>query len=630
MYKFDKLFQPVRIGGLEIKNRIVMAPMGTCLANENGAVTSALIDYYVERAKGGVGLIIVENASVLPIRDISRLGIFDDQLITGLRELVEKIKESALDVKVFVQLNQHVGGQLAAGKPAPTVNNLSGNDIANIKKEFIKGARRAKRVEFDGIEVHGAHRYLINQFLSPFYNHRTDKYGGSIEKNMRFALEVIEGIRAEVGASYPIMFRQNGSDFVEKGLSVEDASTIAKQLSKTGVDAIHVSAGIPESSEWTAQPMGFEPGCLIPLAEQIKKAISIPVVAVGKINDPILANSIIEQGKADMVALGRGLLADPEFPVKTQEGRTEEIRKCIACRYCMSERINKGFQVRCKINPTVGRERDLRIVPTQHIKTVMVAGGGPAGLEAASVAKRRGHSVRLFESRERLGGQLLLGMAPPCKKDISDFIKNLENQVRQLDIPITLNFPVTAEFVQTEKPEVVVLATGAKPWIPDIQGVDQENVVTYEDILTQNVRRMGNKIVIAGGAEIGCECADYIRNRDYECQITIIEMIDEAAAGMETVHRRLLLGRLRENKVTILTKTRLIEISEHGAVAERKGKREIIPADLIVLAMGSVTESKLAQELRSVNLDYYQIGDCFKIGKIEDAILSAWQTAFMF
>lgn len=636
MQKFEKLFEPIQIGDSKIKNRIVMAPMATCLANENGAVTDALIDHYVKRAVDGMGLIVVAHASISPARNICRLGIYEDHLITGLRELLERIKESAPDVKVFVQLNQYFGGKVTASYRIPdsktecasTVNEMSSVEIKYFLEMFVKGAVRAKTVGFDGIELHGAHRYLINQFLSPFFNQRTDEYGGNIEKNMRFALEMIAGIRGEVGNQYPIMFRLNGSDFVENGLSVEDVQIIAGRLSE-GVDAIHVSAGVPDSPEWTGQPMGFEPGCLVPLAEQIKKAVSIPVIAVGKINDLFLANSIVENGKADMVAIGRGLLADPEFFRKTRQGKTEEIRKCISCRYCLSERVAKGFQIRCKINPTVGRERDFILVPAKESKKVIVVGGGPAGMEVAAMVKRRGHAVKLFERQKHLGGQLLMAMAPPCKREINDLVLHLETQVRKLDIPVTLNCNVTAELIEKEKPDMVIAATGAKPWIPDIPGVNRKNVVTYKDVLTQNVSVTGNKTVIVGGGEIGCECADYIRDRYQKCQIIIIEMIDEIATGMETVHRSLLLNRLQEKRISMFTKTRLIEINEQGTVVEREGKRETFPADMIVLAMGSTSENGLAEALKNLNIKCYEIGDCFETGKLEDAFLSAWKTALV-
>jgi len=632
----EYLFEPVQIGAITIKNRIVMAPMGTCLANENGAVTNALIDFYVKRAKGGVGLIIVENASIHVIRNISRLGIYDDQLITGLKELVEKIKESSSNIKVFIQLNQVLESQITdPAQPAsrkkrldPTISDLSYTDIRNFVEGFIEGASRAKIAGFDGIEVHGAHRYLINQFLSPFFNHRSDQYGGTPEKNMRLAIEIIRGIRAEVGLRYPIMFRQNGSDFVQGGLSVNNAIAIARRIQEAGVDALHVSAGIPKSPEWTSQPMGFEPGCLVPLAREIKKIVSIPVVAVGKINDPFLANSIIQERKADMVALGRGLLADPEFPRKTQEGKTQEIKKCIACRFCV-ERIHKGFRVRCKINPTVGREKDFPIVTTQQAKSIMVIGGGPAGLEAASIAKRRGHNVKLFERQKTLGGQLLLAKVPPFKTEIVDLIKNLEIQVKQLGITISLNFPVTAEFIKTEEPDIVIFATGGKPLIPDMQGVDQDNVVTYDSILNQTLPLEGRTIVIAGGGEIGCECADYIRTLGQDVQITIIEMTNEIATEMELVHRKLLLERLAENNIKILLETRLMEISRNGVVVERAKKREFIYADLIVLAVGNTPNDELPNELNNLNTNCYKIGDCSKIGNIEDAMLAAWKTALI-
>lgn len=637
MTTLKNLFQPIQIGRLAIKNRIAMAPMGTCLANENGAVTTSLVDYHVRRAIGGVGLIIVENASILPSRKICRLGLYDDHLVTGLRRLVEAVRESAPDTKIFVQVNQHFGrdvrlGSSASGLNYPgkshsSINDLSIAEINYLKGKFVEGAARAARIGFDGIEVHGAHSYLVNQFLSPFYNSRTDEYGGSIEKNMRFAIEIIEGIRAEVGSTYPIVFRQNGSDFLEKGLSIDDACLIARGVSEAGVDAIHVSAGLPASAEWTGQPMGFDSGCLVPLAERIKAVVSVPVIAVGKINDPVLADRIIGTGRADMVAIGRGLLADPDFPLKAYEGRINEIRKCIACRSCLSDRIYKGFEVRCKVNPTVGREKTLQITPAKRLKKLLVVGGGPAGLEAAVVAKRRGHSVRVFESSERLGGQLLMAMIPPFKTEIKGFVEDLVKEVRRLDIPVYLNSSVTAELIEEEKPDVIILATGGRPQIPDVPGIDQRNVVTYADIFTRSNSFAPRKAVILGGAETGCECADFMSETYKECSIVITEMVDEVAPGMEPVHRKLILERLKKKGVTILTGTRLCKIEEQGALLNRNGKDEEIRADLIVIAAGVTKVNELEADLEKANLEFYKIGDCSQIGKIENAILSAWKVA---
>ena len=615
---FEKLFEPIKIGRCMIKNRIVMAPMGTCLANESGAVTDRLIDYYVRRAEGGVGLIIVENASVSSLRNPCRLGIYNDHLITGLCELVEKVKEAAPDIRLFVQLNQKVESK-------DGVNDLNIINIQQIVENFVNGAKRAKASGFDGIELHGGHHYIINQFLSPFYNKRKDEYGGSIGKNLRFATDIIRQIKKEVGTEYPVIIRQNGCDYVPGGLSVDNGCEIAKNLGEVGANAVHVTAGgLPLSPEWSVQPMGFKPGCLVALAEKIKDSVQIPVIAVGKINDPVLAENIIRTGKADMVAIGRGLLADPEIPNKIRKGKMEEIRKCISCRYCIGERVHKAFRIRCKINPTAGREKEFAIRPAKEPQKIMVVGGGPAGLTFADVAKSRGHEVKIYEKEEILGGQLLIAMAPPHKAEIKDLIGFLQKKIERLKIPIIFNCNVTAEIIEKENPDAVVIATGGIPWTPLRKECGPRKTVTYKEILSGSLLTYGRQIIIFGGGEIGCECAEYIYERSPGSEIAIIKKSSEIAPEMEPLHRKLLIKRLNDKGVKVIINAHVTEINEQGIILEKEGEKEYLLADLIVWARGVCSNNELEKQLEGKNIFHLRIGDCNKVGNIEDAILSAW------
>jgi len=627
------LFTPKKIGKITIKNRFLMAPMGTCLANENGAVTKKLIDYYVKRARGGVGAIIVENALVDTVRATCRLSIENHHLTKGLKELLEQIKDVDNDIKVFIQLNKKTEGSAAdpyrGNEGDRGVNELTVEQIHEIIAKFATGAQRAKEIGFDGIEIHGGHHYAISKFLSPHYNKRTDHYGGDLQRNMNFAKEIIIKVREKVGSHYPIIFRINGSDYVEDGLHVEDTSLITNKLSEVGIDAVHVTAGVADSAEWTGQPMGFPAGCLVPLAEKIKKAVNIPVIAVGKINNPNIAQDVISQGKADFVALGRALLADPDFPKKIYENRTEDIRRCIACRYCNSERIHRGFEIRCKVNYFTGREEKSNYSCSDLPKNIMIVGGGIAGLECARILKKRGHNVSIYEKGNKLGGQLLLAKVPPMKDEIKYILEYQKVQLAKLGINIFLNKKVDAKLIEKQKPDTVIIATGAEPFIPKnlINFKDINNIVTFKEILSRQCNLFGENVIVIGGGSTGCETAEYIYENNPKCHITIIELFDTIACDEEVIARKLLLKRLNEYGVTFMTNTNVIKITENQVVIENNTKQDNLEADLIVLATGLSPNQELIPILEKKGVPYYKIGDCNEPRSITEAIHEAAQIA---
>lgn len=627
----NALLTPMAIGTVAIKNRFVMAPMGTCLANEHGAVTKKLIDYYLRRVRGGVGAIIIENTAVDLVRQTCRLSIENHHMLKGLRELVEQVQAVDREARLFLQLvaqtEGHVPDPYRATQSDESVQALTRQQIELMVERFVVGARRAEAIGFDGIEVHGGHHHAVSQFLSPHYNKRTDHYGGDFDRRLNFALEVIRGIRAKVRPEFPIMFRLNGADFVEGGLQIEDACRIAQKLAEAGVDAFDVSAAVGTSAEWQIQPMGIPAGCLVPLAEQMKKAVSVPIIAVGKINDPELARRIVDDGKADFVALGRALLADPDFPLKVYENRPSDIRKCLACLYCLSERVHRGFEIRCKGNYSVGRELLTEILSarTRSPKKVMIVGAGPAGLECARILKERGHDVTLYDKGATLGGQLIVANASPRKIEIAHLRDFLTRQVTKLGVKVALGQQVTLETIRQAQPDILVLATGAQPAIPAglASAKAVSGVATFREVLSGE-RSCSGHVTIIGGGITGCEVAEYVYDRYPGCSVTILEMLSQIAREETALARKVLLKRLDEQGACIKTSTKVLEVSEGRVVIEENGQRAVLKTDLVVFATGLTPNRELSAQLRQEGMPFYEIGDCKEVKTIAEAIDAAW------
>jgi 2,4-dienoyl-CoA reductase-like NADH-dependent reductase (Old Yellow Enzyme family) len=503
---FSVLFQPIEIGRgkkkLRLKNRFIMSPMVSFMPNGLGEVTRRMVDYYVERAKGGVGTIIVESMNIDGKITFGRLGIFHDRFINELEYLASSIKEHG--ARAFGQINQPgIRGDL----PGP--DDLSAKEIADLIEAYAAAAERLKRAEFDGVEIHGAHGYLISQFLSPPTNHRKDGYGGDPDRRARFALEVIKAVRQAVGEDFPIGFRMNGDDYIEGGVRIDDAKFIAQRAQAAGVDVIHVSAGVGivahdlslgdnKSYGYLVQPMALPRGCLVHLAAAVKKVVKVPVVTVGRINAPCLARDILTNGKADLVAMGRQLIADPHFVKKVSEGRIEDIRQCIACMYCHGKRMRATKRLQCAINPWAGRETELRDIRQADVsKDVMIVGGGPGGMEAARWLSKRGHRPAIHEKDDRLGGQLLLSCLPPHKEEVNRFREYLVKQIGKMGIEVNLMTEVTPESVLKKMPGALIIATGAKQAKPDMP-IDKRMPCLYAwDVIS-------GKEEISGGWSCGC------------------------------------------------------------------------------------------------------------------------------
>jgi 2,4-dienoyl-CoA reductase-like NADH-dependent reductase (Old Yellow Enzyme family)/thioredoxin reductase len=626
------LFTPYRIRKLELKNRIVMAPLASFLIEKGGWITEKTIEHYRLRAAGGPAMVIMEACAVAPEGIVShhQARIDSDLLVEGLSKIARVMKSEG----AVPALQIHHGGRQTSSKvigrrplapsalPCPAIRGevepLSVQGIQDIVEKFGEAAVRAQQAGFELIEIHGAHGYLVNQFLSGFSNVREDEYGGDVASRSRFAKEIVQTVRRQVGVDFPLSFKISAQEFVPGGLTVPESIEILKILIEAGIDVIQVSAGNDASPEWICQPMFMKKACLVNSAEAIRKALNFPVMTVGRINDPILADQIVGKGMADLVCMGRGLLADPELPRKAQEGRLDEIRTCIACNTCMESIFRKG-RIECLVNPMLGREKEMAFVPAAKPKKVMVVGGGPGGLNAAWVAARRGHDVHLYEGKSELGGQLIPGSASEYKKELLNLIRFQKTQIKKYGVRCVLNCRVTAELIDQERPDVVILATGSLPYLPPAKGIERDIVMSFPQVLNGRGVQPASSVVIGGGPT-GCEVALHLA--EHGSTVTIVEMLPEIANNMESMTKKLLLNRIKEKNITTLTEHRLSRVEEDGVVVtNRTGEEKFIEAKRVVIAVGSRPDNGLYEEVRSMGYEIHRIGDCREPRSAKAAIL---------
>jgi 2,4-dienoyl-CoA reductase-like NADH-dependent reductase (Old Yellow Enzyme family)/thioredoxin reductase len=628
MERFQKILEPITIKNVTIRNRIVMPAMNTNMASNDGFATMQLTDYYAERAKGGVGLIIV-SAAAIDKNARKRTGgllLDKDAYKEDLRILVEEIH--AHGAMVFQQLN-HNGRLLSSMSsgtfrirpvaPSPIPHPVTGEipkeltqeEILDLIEKFGNAALRAKDAGFDGVELHGAHGYLLNQFLSPHTNKRCDKYGGNFEGRQRFPLEVLQNVRKMVGEDFPLSYRLSAEEFIPGGLTIEETEVFCSSLAKAGVDLIHVSAGINESpsTELKVIPMMDTPrGCYLPLAERIKKRVNIPVIAVARINSPQMAEQALVEKKADLIAVGRGLIADPDWVQKAAAGQDGEIRTCIACNQGCMERLIKEEKITCIYNPDVGREREYRIVKTGVPKKVLIVGGGPGGMEAARVLSLRGHHVTLWEQGDRLGGQVLLYAGFPGKEEFWGMLDYFTLQLKKCEVSIELNKVATSGNVRAFNPQTVILATGAKPRILALPGIDQAHVFTFREVL--NKRNNPEKaIVVVGGGLVGLETALYLSQQNH--QVTVVEILAEIASDAGPLVKANLLQKIRKSGITTMTNCELLGIRPTSLDTKQNGAiQEIKNIGAVVLACGSVPNDDLFKALDKSGIKLCRVGDC--------------------
>lgn len=514
--------------------------------------------------------------------------------------------------------------QPVAPSPIPTPGGevpkeLTIEEVKEIIGFFTDAAVRAKRAGFDGIEIHGAHGYLIDQFLSPSSNKRQDIYGGGLQNRGRFLIEIIKAVKGVVGDDFPVWCRINGMEFgVEEGTTLEDAKETARLAQEAGADAIHVSAYGPQTPQ--NYPLSIPvSGVLADLAQGIKEVVTVPVIIVGRIT-PEAGERILAEGKADLVSVGKALLADPEIPNKLASGNVEDIKPCILCMACRDDLYASGVSVRCQVNPAMGREAEFKIAQAKSTKKVLIVGGGPAGMEAARVAALRGHEVTLWEKNARLGGQLNYAVIPPYKNGIEPLIKYFHTQMQKLKVKIELGKEATAAMVKEFQPEAVVLATGSVPIIPEVcKG--KTNVVTALEVLSGQ-KAVRERVVVVGGGMIGCEVAEFLAERYKD--ILILEMLEEMGDDIGPSLRPSILKRLRATDIKIEVGIKIVNITEVGVRGLRKGHSEFFNSGTIVIAVGMKSERQLVGGLEGIVPEIHLIGDCIEPRRIREAIADGY------
>lgn len=635
-----KLLEPFKLGPVTLRNRIVLAPMGTCYTSTDGSTNKRQIDYLKRYAKGGVGLVIPEG-QVVDDKESgvmhNTLSIYSDCFLPGLNELVESVKDEGAAIVAQIAHGglqtrpEYIHGlQPVAPSAIPypftgiVAKELDHQKIEEIQESFAVCALRAQRAGFDGVEIHGANGYLLTEFLSPRLNLRTDKYGGSLENRARMVLEIYEKIRAKTMSGFIVGYRICADEHVPGGISPEDVVSFSKMLEKLGIDYIHVTSGIHETSQYGVPTMLMPRGSNLHLSEMIKKVVKVPVMCAGSL-DVENSERAIREGKVDLASIGRGLIADPEMPLKLMEGRLEDIRPCIRGDECVGRAL-MGYTLSCEVNPGIGRE-DMAVTPAQVPKKVMVIGGGVGGMETARLAAERGHNVTLIEKTEKLGGHVLEASVPEFKQDLKPLLRWLETQLEKRYVKVRLKTEATPALVKQEKPDVLIVAVGSDYMVPPELARDAAKFIFPNEVLFGQ-RQVGGCVVVAGGGFVGCEAALYIAEA-LKKRVTIIEMLDDILTDCELVTGMTLRMRLQQAGVEVQTGLMLKGYTGKKVIClDKAGKDQELDADSVVLAVGLQPRQGEVRKFEGLAPQVFKVGDCIQPRKIYHAFRTAWHAVF--